>query len=437
MPPWGRPPGARGGKKWKEWERQRQWEEERRFEELDSAEEDDDNGEGVQIQLDPQHQRYASDQLRFTGIDMGGRTRRGESSAYDVDMSSDSDYSDASDPMAVQRAMKQKEDMLIQRALERIRRAQEKGKSTVHLTHSENEALKKHTRRLNSAGKVKNREKKIKSGSGSDRTTKKSSRSSSTALVPAKASRRRNKSSAATPQDSPPLSSGAAPPAFMVNAPSGATYAPLSYYGPNAAFSNPASRPVSRNATAHPQEPYTAPQYYQNQYPQQRYASMPEGAQPSTRPVSSSSGRGPTARMPLPHEDDWTPMSRSRSSSQHSTVDPFQYQTYSPPSPQLSNQYAQVRRGVSGPADMQYSSLRRQPPGSAYAAGSAAYASSSEPMLTRRRQSVESSSEGVTTSSDEGDDDDGDEGVRVDMPGTFANSVGGSGGVPVRSTRRR
>ena len=134
MPSWGRPSWGRNGgssrkdsdntRRRQEWERQqKEWESSRRFEELDS---ESDNDEGV---------------------DIGYRSR---DYALEDEENSDDDY-DGQDDMQI--AMRDKEVVLADRAMARIRRAQELGKENVKLTPAESDALERRMARDRAKGR--------------------------------------------------------------------------------------------------------------------------------------------------------------------------------------------------------------------------------------------------------------------------------------------
>ncbi|KAI9761442.1 MAG: hypothetical protein M1835_008181 [Candelina submexicana] len=375
MPQWGRPPGARKGKKRREWDEQaRQWEEARRFEELQT---DDDDGQGVSLGAGLQQKRFVSDELEFTGVDMGPRP----SHRRRYDFSDDSDYSDEDadeedERFEFQMSLRDKEDELVEKAMDRIRRAQLKGKLDVKLTKAEMDALERKTRQR---GKTRSSRLRADSkasassgGSGSDKRGKVSRKSSTRQLGGDKTSSRADRRPSSRQGDtSPPHVSGHPPPGFVVAGPGGMpTYAPLGYFGPSAVNppaspSRSGSRSGSRSASTHNQQQYSHPlPQYQHPYQQSRYFSVPEGSQPPIRPPSSSSRRSagtPPNPRALPDDPDWLPRSRASSSAPiYPPPDPFQYMTYSPPVPQMPEQYIQPRRNVSGSADTQQPTRRSE-----------------------------------------------------------------------------
>ncbi|KAI9724404.1 MAG: hypothetical protein M1812_000472 [Candelaria pacifica] len=409
MPQWGRPPGARKGKKRREWDEQaRQWEEARRFEELQT---DDDDGQGVSLGAGLQQKRFVSDELKFTGVDMGPRP----SHRRRYDFSDDSEYSDGDDDnededededesVESQLNLRDKEEDLVETAMDRIRRAQLKGKLDVKLTKAEMDALERKTRQRGqtrpSRLRAESKASRSSGGSGSDKRAKVSRKSSTRQLAGERAGHRADRHPSRQGDVSPPQASGYPPPGFIVAGPGGMpTYAPLGYFGPSAvgpstSASRSGSRAGSRSASAHNQQQYAHPlPQYQHPYQQGRYFSVPEGSQPPIRPSSSSSRRSagtPPNSRALPDDPDWLPRSRASSSAQmHASPDPFQYMTYSPPLPQMPEQYLQPRRNVSGPTDSQQPTRRSE----RLRQSAKLPASASDPSLSRRRSSPASSSE--------------------------------------------
>jgi PRA1 family protein 1 len=379
------------------------WEQQARVEELDS---DDTDTQGVG--LNSGKKRFASDSLQFTGVDLasGSRARRGY--AYDTEESSeDSEESEFDGTNALQVALRDKEEALVQSALARIRRAQEKGKREVKLNQDELDALEKRRKRMQSAATSKARK-----GSSSDRGSESEQRrrrsDQQLVTVPLSAveptSRRRGKSRRLEEsQPHPPAASN--PPGMLVAGPDGLTYAPVDYYPPQVSGSH--SSPTRPRSATSQQLRGTPPPQFTYQAP-----GNPRHFSDNTRPTSSSST---SSRRPLPDEEGWMPgySRRSSTSSQSYPVDPFEYQISSEQPPPIPQQYMQPqtgRRNFSGPAEVAYSSLRRNPPmsSSAYPGPSRA----SDPM-TRRRSSRRGEEARGESSSEEDESDDLGNGVQV------------------------
>ncbi|OQE14211.1 hypothetical protein PENSTE_c037G05027 [Penicillium steckii] len=141
MPRWGRPPGARQGRhnRGRGW-----WDEGTRVEEIYSEEEEDEYGRqlirngrgGYMRQLE-----YGGRGPRRRPMDFEDLTEETESVVggdYDL-----YDHEDSTVAYAVQLAMRDKEDQLVETALERIRRAQMLGKKNVRLSQPELDALER------------------------------------------------------------------------------------------------------------------------------------------------------------------------------------------------------------------------------------------------------------------------------------------------------
>ncbi|KAI9839652.1 MAG: hypothetical protein M1819_002278 [Sarea resinae] len=405
VPQWGRPSGARQGRDGR-WAggRERQWGEHTRFEELDS---EDDDYYRVRRGSEPQR-RFVSDELRFTGLDLG----QARNATYD-----DSSYSDELDvgeeeAVTVQLALRDirdKEEILVERALQRIRRAQLKGESNVTLTRSELDALER--KRMQTRDPAMPQGKKGGPRSASSGQPSRRAVSDRQYRPPQETMRPRAGTTTAYPDTSSAYASGTVPPGFAAPLRGDeAAYVARGYGGHSASL--PPS-PTLRSSFPHsPPSPRR-----QRQYQESRYYSVPETLQPSSRPQSSSS-------RTLPDDPNWIPRSRSASSTPAvHPIDALAYQTHQP------------SRGFSGPPEVQYSSVRRAPPYPAGATGGHTMpASSSDPTLARRPVGAPLSSDRWTdtpsTEDDEDeDDDDDDSGVHVEFPEIVeprASSVSGA-----------
>jgi len=363
----------------------RRWEEYDRFEEVES---EDDYGREVGFHHHGEPEQAASDKLYTTGTDRGFASRHRKT----YDSLSGSDFSDDNlgavihswDGTESQDAMRDKEEQLVRKAMERIRRAQMLGRTRVRLTQPELDALERN--RLRAAEVDMSTDRRGASGgggsgSGKDRHSARSGRAlgSRTRALPEPNRRESRSSSARQDKRSMHLPAEAS---FSGVLPSGSDGLPM--YTPPGVRGSPTALPSaspSRSASRddqHAQRTSSAPQY-QQQRPPQRYSSAPGGAQSTVR-LPSSSPRGPP--RPLPDEPAWLPRVRAPSSAQTHVVDPFQYQTYSPPALHVASPYLQERRNVSGPPDIQSSSVRRVP-ANPYVADARMGASSSDPALSR------------------------------------------------------
>ncbi len=388
MPHWGRPSRGQQKKKWTGRRHVTRRGEYDRFEEVDS---DDDYGYDVDLRPFVHQRQFTGDELHFTGMDLGLLSRRNDSSGYD-DESVSSEYElentiDVRDNAQLQVAMRDKEQLLVRNALDRIRRAQMLGRSNVRLTQSELDALDR--KRLRARAGEEFRDKRFAStgsGSGRDGRFDRIGRAlkSRNAASP-KMSRRQSRASLAQhDQDSAQFSTEAASPGFLVSGSDGVrVYTPFDARTSPVAFS-PGSSPKISSLSARPhnnkhyQRTSASRQNQPHHHQEPLYSLVREGDHSAVPAESSSSRDSP---RPLPDDPAWMPRVRSASSVQAQVVDPFQYQTYSPPALQEGSSYMQERRNVSGPPDVQYSSVRRVPT-NPYVANVRMRASSSDPALS-------------------------------------------------------
>ncbi|EPE29073.1 hypothetical protein GLAREA_00231 [Glarea lozoyensis ATCC 20868] len=367
-----------------QWERERAlWEANIRVEELDS---DDTDTQGVGLG-DNGQRRFASDPLKFTGIDMGPSARSRRSYGFEGDDSSSESFDSDEGSSALQIQLRDKEEALVQSALARIRRAREKGKTEVKLNQDELDALERRRKRLEAAA----RKEKKGSGSGSEKkrrseknlvTVPIASLEPSSRKKSAKHKRSGDLQQAVGPSNPP------GPPGMLIPGPDGLMYAPIGYSVSSGSNRNSPTRPRSASSQ---QILSHSPSFYATG----SHRNLSDGM----RPTSSSST---SSRRPLPDEAEWIPGSSRRSSvsSQNFAVDPFEYQTSSGRPPAIPEQYLPGRRNVSNPSDIQYSSIRRSPPGlGAYPATGRAPAS--DPALRHRSSYAD---EIADSSTDESDD---------------------------------
>ncbi|KAL3417833.1 Prenylated Rab acceptor 1 [Phlyctema vagabunda] len=356
-----------------------------RVEELDS---DDTDTQGVGLNYT--EKRFASDPLQFTGIDLTSGPRSRRTYAYDESDSSEesSEESDEVGDDAVQIALRDKEEALVQSALARIRRAQEKGKREVKLHQDELDALEKRRKRMQSAATAK--AKKSGSASGGEKR-RRSDRQVVTIPLTGEPIVRKSKSRKS--EDSQSLAA-AQPPGMLVAGPEGPVYAPFGYYPPQSSSSR--SSPARPRSATNRELRGTPP-------PQYGYQQSGRHFSDGTRPTSSSSS---SARRPMPDDADWIPTNSRRSSVSSQYNDPFLYQTSAGHPPPIPQQYMQPpsssgRRNVSGPADVAYSSVRRTPPLSATHSSKSA---NSDPNLSRFREPEVPDSQESSSEEDESDD---------------------------------
>lgn len=132
MPSWGRPPGARLGRD----NRGRAWDE-TRVEEVDS----DEGVYGRELVRSGRHSRQEYGRVARRRAEYEDLTDDNESvEGGDFDLY---DHEDSTVAYAVQLAMRDKEDQLVDHALERIRRAQMLGQKNVRLSKRELDALER------------------------------------------------------------------------------------------------------------------------------------------------------------------------------------------------------------------------------------------------------------------------------------------------------
>ncbi|CAD6447988.1 9a552ce1-1496-4e86-b0fc-1dd6e738f32b [Sclerotinia trifoliorum] len=236
MPQWGRPSGAKGSRRRRQWEQdQGQWQQSR-VEELDSEGDTDTHRVGLHLG----EKRFASDPLHFTGIDISNtRPRRGysydesqRSSESDSD-SEDSDYQEGDDRQLALRG--DKEEAIVQGALARIRRAQEKGRQDVRLTQEELDALERRRIRMQAAAAAKAaRKEKGSSGGGAEKKRRSDRKTVDIAslLDPRPTSEPRKRKSKSKSGGSSHHSPSAGP-GIIVDGPQGPSYTPIGAYHPS------------------------------------------------------------------------------------------------------------------------------------------------------------------------------------------------------------
>lgn len=368
------------------------------MEEIDSDEDSDTEG----VALVSKQKRFAGDPLQFTGMEVAAGSRARGAHDDTEDSSDGSEDSEVDGTHALQMAFRDEED-LVESALARIQRAQEKGKSEVKLNQDELNALEKRRKRLQAAATSRARK-----GSGSDRSSENERRRNEQVRISVPLTaieepvRKQGRPRRSVGSDQPPPSTAKGP-GFLVAGPGGLQYAPVSYYPPQVtAKRNPETRP--RSATSAqlrgmppPNFPYPAPGNARH---------LAE----NVRPASSSSH---SPRRPLPDDASWQPSYSRRGSisSQHSHgADPFEYQEYSegPSQPYLLQQPG--RRYFSGPPEFSYSNSGRNPS----VMSSASYAPQSTSSTPRRRSRREEVAYAESSSEEEDDhSDDLGNGVQV------------------------
>jgi hypothetical protein len=370
-----------------------------RFQELDSEDDDSDHGVGLGIE------EFTSDALRFDGADTSRRySRNREEYSVDEEEGSEEEYAliKASSGVSKQFALREKEEVLYRRAVDRIRRAEELGQSTVDLTEPERQAFERKTQMDLAIAKP---AKKSSSPKLKDKKSGERPSSSKSAKPLSGASSRKASKASLKPSDSPPKLSGG--PGLLVPGPDGQPlYAPLGYYSTlpsSASSSRTSSRANSMQQASHP-----GPAYYG---PPKRYFSGPEQYY-GPPPYQNASPRTMQEDMGWQQQ---APPSRSSSNIAYPPTEHFpqpgQYQSYAPPpsQQQYSNSSSQGRRIVSTPAgaaEVDYPSIRPL-------RGSLGTHANSDPALrTMRRTSAPVAEGGTSSEESESSDDDG-QGVQV------------------------
>lgn len=400
---------------------------------VEEIEESDDDEDGVDLDSRFAGRRFASDELRFTGIDLGGSNtrarRRRPRTAYDEDSddSEDDDYSPEHGEEGYSRDMqvmlREKEDLLVERALERMRRARELGKTNVKLTRAEIDALERAERRQKISVPLPKPPKGKKAAQTrpklADKKQSKGDRSSGNNSPALKAiePRRRGKSSSGS-REPAPLPYPVLPDEQYSAGGRALMYAPQGYYPPpDARPSSSTSRPGSRTTSAHSlrqQQSHTPPvPQYQHPYQQGRYHSNPDVYQ-----VRPPAGGVQAYQRSDPSDPNWEPRARSSSSLVSYQIDhsnPTAYSSQGPAPPRFDPndpRFAspQAQRISSGPPDLYtaHAPIYRQPQEQLYLPGQGANANQD----------------------DEDEDSDEDAGVQVEV----TERPGGDYGVQTRAT---
>lgn len=418
MPRWGRPPGVWQGNQARR--RAGQWEEFNgaRVEEIDT--DGDDGYNGVRFGDEPRRNgrvgsKMSARELRLRNNGYDYESELSDGAEFDLD-----DDADSTVAYAVQLAMRDKEEMLVEKALERIRRAQMLGKKNVKLSQEELDALERRRKGItnNKKGMVA-----VPIGSPGRAT----------------ANDRRPKSRESVSRTSPRTSG-----ASESRRSSQGQYPPTEFSGvplrpPNGIYTSMSNSPTSSSSrprtptmqSLRPQPSANSPMHqttYMQRYPSER--------------------EPPFARA-LPDDPQWVPRQRSQSNVlPYPPYDNFGY---------LHQQYGPM------PVDPRYASLPSRRPVPQDSASYANYASATTSQNSSRREAVnpssrripdeiseDDSSDDLDSEEDEEDDDDdddddddnGDEGVQVTQPPAVRayggrTAVAGSGPGGNRETRRR
>ncbi|TIC94169.1 Prenylated Rab acceptor 1 [Colletotrichum higginsianum] len=290
--------------------------------------------------------RFASDPLRFTGTDLGDRVaalRRGHNYQHsdddedeDEDDSEDDTDEDSSDEEEddvdwEQLSPRERDDVLAQRALARVRRAQERGKLEVNLSKDEMAALDRRRKRLEKEARKQER-----------RQRREREQRFAIPLSQFEPPTRRREPPMAAEDDLPRHPS----PGTFAEVQTRDAMPPMGYFPPPNA-----SRARPRSATSASQRPTPRIVGERGSSPF-NYAYVQGGAAQRHPSDSANSRRGP-----LPSEEGWGPApnmspasSTSSMSKSQSNVDPFQFQVEGP-------RVAASRRNVSGSTDGQRTSV--------------------------------------------------------------------------------
>ncbi|KAI4742689.1 hypothetical protein E4T50_06883 [Aureobasidium sp. EXF-12298] len=385
MPHWGRPSGAPaggGGEAWRdEFELRR-----RRF--LEVGDESDDGHQ--RVYLDPAafksrsadrlpREAFAGDDLIFTGYDLGDA--RGERGADDIAYER-RPYQPQDEDYYHDNAMTRpsREDILVQSAREKLRRARVKGKTNVSLSVEEMAALERSSTQTRDTSEPSTPNKNKTRGSRSSSTTSLTStrpRRTSTGLFggtsPSHSRSRTPKNSRKTSNEQQPVSRAPSQPAFMIRGPDGVSmYAPADYY-PSPASSRRPSSNGNRTVTP-PYEAYSA-----------------RGFGPELRAPSSASSRA------LYDESAWATPNRSAPSGAGY--------------PDMFGPSAHSYQGPVPSSDVSYAKLRRAPQGSPL--------SNVEAAVDRREREIEMMAGARPASSGSSSDDSGGQGVRIEVEPGF------------------
>lgn len=352
----------------------------RHLQEIDSGEED---GEGAGLD-----QPYFNDESYPTGAASLSRLRNRRVRINDFASEHSEDEVDSDDGIGgMQLVLRNKEDRLARKALERIRRAHMLGIKNVMLTESEYDALES-KRKIDEAAIM---------AAAPNSRTKGRRRNGVQATEPERDQRgssvRIRTSIPNYDNEELPRPEVSTPPGVLVPGSSGSlSYSPFPVSAVSQRAFYRSSRSGSRSASTHNQQPITPPlrssRYYQ---PEVGYPLAP-GA---PRLLSRVQPNHLTHRLP----DDSNMTSRPRSALS---------QTYPPPLSQERPCYAQGQRNLSGPTEVHSIGSRRgNPPPMPH--------SSSEPSLSHRAHHTSPNSEYLMDNDDEDEDDDDSYGVQLNV----------------------
>ncbi|KAI3392571.1 hypothetical protein diail_5483 [Diaporthe ilicicola] len=299
-------------------------------EELETGDDTDTQGVGL-----ASGRRFASDPLRFTGIDVGesmvrSRRRAYEQSDDDDDDTSDSEQDSEQDAEGeTQLALQEKENALVESALRRIRRAQSKGKQEVKLNKKELAALEQ-------------RRKRMQAESGGNKKKKKEQRYAVPLSQLGPISQKENRALVAPDDTLPPHPS----PGTFERTQDGRLQPPVGWFAhPSSSRPGTAESRESRRSSGRQSDRELSSSPFQYSYVQ------PSSTPPNPRHSSDPSLRHRSSRGPLPHEEAWMPQygASASTSSILSAHDPFRYMTSGPQAPYHGGSTAVPRHSSSNP----------------------------------------------------------------------------------------
>jgi hypothetical protein len=374
------------------------------------ASEGDEDTDTQGVGLVPgRNSRFVSDPLRFTGTDLGDRSNNlvmrrpydsdeanritdDETSNSDDDEDDEDEFGYDEEELA-RLSPRQREEVLVQTAMARIKQAQENGRTDVRLNKDELAALERRRKRLEEEA-----EKKKKRKGDSERKKKKDNRMSiplaqldpGSAPASGSASSRKTSKSSQRQPSLPRHGSGSS----LVE---GAEDAPPQVYPPMGYFPPPSGgRSRQRSSTSASQRP---PSRLSNVDPYEfEYGPRASSA---SRHVSDGTSRPRSSRGY--YGEDMASAVNSRQ------LDPFQFQTAGPRAPYHSGAAAASRRHASGASDAASVSRRGTP---------------TPPMATRSHRSSrrpspdDETSEAASESSEESTSDDLGNGAQIRQPPT-------------------
>ncbi|KAI8954233.1 hypothetical protein F4801DRAFT_18209 [Xylaria longipes] len=264
------------------------------------------------------NRRYASDELRFTGIDMGVSRSRNKYAYRHSDDDNDLTESDsqATSNESEDETRAELENALVQSALARIRKARARGKQDVKLNKGEVAALERRRKRLESEAKAK------------DRKRRKENERRVAVPLSHFDSALSNHGGLTTSDDNVPR-----PPPPSTMPIQGQPGPPMGLFlPPSTSQARPRSSTPSSHRSSYQHHGSSSPFDYQYVSPGSNIRHVSDTQRPSS------------SLKTLPPEEDW----RSQSLSSHTALDPFQYQTAGPSTPHLPGAEAYGDMSLSG-----------------------------------------------------------------------------------------